>query len=545
MLKQSMEKKKETKSPVDRWFWIVVSLSVVFASMACVQDTVSVSLLSETREALQAMVEDSEIVLPTEPPVISEESEVLPPGPLAEGQGDEVEWEADFTPEPEVIPTVSLETSDGLRYLSLNGDTIRSVAARFGVMESEISGAGGLSKNYYLPVGTALTIPSRLGDTSLPDILFPDSELIYSPSASDFDVVDYVRGTSGYLSEYNESTSDGYLSGGEIVARVALKYSINPRLLLTLLEYQSGWLTNPAPNANDRQYPLGYIEKNHVGLEKQLNWACAELTTGYYGWRSGRFLYLTFPNGGSLRISPYLNAGTVGIEYFFTRTRNVEAWFEALYGGNSMLELHSVLFGDFWSRSKTVEPFLSGQLSTPTMELPFQLGHSWNYTGGPHEVWGDGSTFAALDFAPMGVTGCSESNEWITAMMSGMIIRSEEATVVLDADMDGNEQTGWVVFYYHVKTSGRIPTGVVVEQGDNIGHPSCQGGNSTGTHTHIARKYNGEWIAAGEAGAPWVMSGWMAQNGPASYQGLLVKNEAIIKSSRVSSFESSVLRSSN
>jgi LysM repeat protein len=539
-----MVKKRKTKSPVDRWFWIIVSISVVLASLACVQDTVSVSLLTETREALQAIVEQSTMLAPTEPPAISEESAEMAPGPLAEG-GEEEDWEIEFTPVAEVIPTESISATDGLRYMSQNGDTLRSVAVRFGVQENEISGAGGLSMNYYLPINTPLTIPARLGDTSLSDVLFPDSELIFSPSAADFDVSGYVNSTSGFLVNYEESTSAGYLNGSEIVSLVAVKYSINPRLLLTLLEYQSGWLTNSNPSANNRQYPMGYIEKNTTGLEKQLNWACQQLTTGFYGWRSGRLLYLSFPNGGSLRISPFLNAGTVGLEFFFARTRNVEAWFEALYGGNSMLELHSVLFGDYWSRSKSIEPYLSGQVSVPSMEFPFELEQPWNYTGGPHEVWGDGSPYAALDFAPMGVAGCSDSNEWITAMISGMIVRSEEATVVLDADMDGNEQTGWVIFYFHVNTRGRIPAGVVVEQGDRIGHPSCLGGNSTGTHTHIARKYNGEWIPAGEPGAPMVMSGWMAQNGPASYQGLLVKNEAIIKSSRVSSLESSVMRSSN
>lgn len=544
-MKHWTDKVKKTKSLVDQWFWIVVSLSVFLASLACSQDTVSVSLLSETRQALETIVSESALVLATEPPSQEVEAAALPPGPLEAGAVEDVEWEPELTPLPEIVPTANVVSDDVFRYSSLNGDTMGSVATHFGVSVSEIKGAGSVNPNYYLPVGTNLTLPVRLSDTSLPDILFPDSELIYSPSAADFDIESYVNQTSGYLATYDESTSYGYLSGAEIVGRVATKYSINPRLLLSLLEYQSGWLTNASPNANARQYPMGYIDKNAIGLEKQLNWTCQQLTAGYYGWRSGRLLYLSFPNGGSLRFSPYLNSGTVGLEHYFARTRNVEAWFDALYGGNSLLELHSILFGDYWSRSKSVEPLLSGQISTPVMELPFEAGHAWNYTGGPHEVWGEGTALAALDFAPMGVAGCTESTEWITAMTAGVIVRSEEATVVLDADMDGNEQTGWVVFYFHVKTSGRIPAGVVIEQGDRIGHPSCEGGNSTGTHTHVARKYNGEWISAGEAGAPMVMSGWMALNGPAVYQGLLVKNEEVVKSSRVSSVESSVLRPLN
>jgi hypothetical protein len=39
-----------------------------------------------------------------------------------------------------------------------------------------------------------------------------------------------------------------------------------------------------------------------------------------------------------------------------------------------------------------------------------------------------------------------------------------------------------------------------------IGHPSCEGGCFHRTHVHLTRKYNGEWIAAGNA-LPYVLSG--------------------------------------
>ena len=47
---------------------------------------------------------------------------------------------------------------------------------------------------------------------------------------------------------------------------------------------------------------------------------------------------------------------------------------------------------------------------------------------------------------------------------------------------------------------------------DPIGHPSCEGGSATGSHVHIARKYNGEWVLA-EGGLPFILSGYQAQNG--------------------------------
>jgi hypothetical protein len=57
-----------------------------------------------------------------------------------------------------------------------------------------------------------------------------------------------------------------------------------------------------------------------------------------------------------------------------------------------------------------------------------------------------------------------------------------------------------------------------VKQGDPIGHPSCEGGMSDASHLHIARKYNGEWIAA-DGPLPLVMSGWQFHSGATDYEG--------------------------
>jgi hypothetical protein len=66
-----------------------------------------------------------------------------------------------------------------------------------------------------------------------------------------------------------------------------------------------------------------------------------------------------------------------------------------------------------------------------------------------------------------------------------------------------------------------------VEQNDRLGHASCEGGISTGTHLHFARKFNGEWIAA-DGPLPFVLSGWRAVNGEKPYEGKLVQGDKVI-----------------
>jgi hypothetical protein len=96
-------------------------------------------------------------------------------------------------------------------------------------------------------------------------------------------------------------------------------------------------------------------------------------------------------------------------------------------------------------------------------------------------------------------------------------------------DGDGSEQTGWNLLYLHVASNGRVAKGEWLEQDDRIGHPSCEGGMSTGTHLHFARKYNGEWVTA-DGPLPFLLSGWTVYAGEKPYDGTMVKGDKVIAS---------------
>jgi murein DD-endopeptidase MepM/ murein hydrolase activator NlpD len=124
--------------------------------------------------------------------------------------------------------------------------------------------------------------------------------------------------------------------------------------------------------------------------------------------------------------------------------------------------------------------------------------------------------------------GCSVSGDWVTAVADGLIVRSEYGAVVQDLDGDGSEQTGWTILYMHIAYWERVAEGTFLNAGEMIGHASCEGGVSTGTHLHIARKYNGEWIdSVGEI--PFEMSGFQPQSDGVAYNGYLVGNGVFIE----------------
>ena len=124
--------------------------------------------------------------------------------------------------------------------------------------------------------------------------------------------------------------------------------------------------------------------------------------------------------------------------------------------------------------------------------------------------------------------GCAWSGEWAAAPAAGVITRSEDAIVELDLDGDGDARTGWVIFFFHMAEQDRIAAGTQVLAGDRLGHPSCEGGRSTGTHFHIARRYQGEWLpAAGPL--PFILDGWVPAYGSEPYLGTMTKGSLTVE----------------
>jgi murein DD-endopeptidase MepM/ murein hydrolase activator NlpD len=164
------------------------------------------------------------------------------------------------------------------------------------------------------------------------------------------------------------------------------------------------------------------------------------------------------------------------------------------------------------------------------LTLPFRAGEIWQFTGGPHAGWDQGSAWAALDFAPPGEPiGCGTTEAWVTAVAPGLILRASNGAVVQDLDGDGLEQTGWTILYMHIESRERVQAGTYVQTGDKIGHPSCEGGLSNAAHLHLARRYNGLWIPAGDPNIPFVMDNFTASGNDVEYDGWLTRNGAVVE----------------
>ncbi|HEX2979817.1 MAG TPA: LysM peptidoglycan-binding domain-containing protein [Anaerolineaceae bacterium] len=406
--------------------------------------------------------------------------------------------------------------------MAQTGDNLPALAVHFNTTVEEIRAANPVipADATTLPPGFPMKIPIY----SLPlwgsaYQIIPDELFVNGPAQVGFNTQAFIDAHPGWLKGINEFVSGDQHPAGEIIDLIAVNYSVSPRMLLALIEYMGGGLTQTELPA-DAPYYLGITDYAHKGLYNQLGWFANKLNNAYYDWRIGSLTEINLLDGRLERPDPWQNAATVAFHVVFSKLFAGDSYARAV-SDIGLAKAYAQLFGDPWANRS---PHIPGSLTQPAFRMPFLAGKPWAYTGGPHTGWGDeGSPLSAIDFAPPAISsGCTETSEGSTAVSDGIIVRRDPAVAVLDLDGDGDERTGWVVFYLHLASEDIIALNTTVKAGDPLGHPSCEGGHATGTHVHIARKYNGEWIPAGGVLA-FNLEGWVVQDGSAAYEGTLVR----------------------
>ena len=139
----------------------------------------------------------------TETPTLTETPFAEPPFETATPTSEVVE----STLEPESVTTDPTPTNTNvppILYYTQAGDTLPAIAVRFNVKVDDISSAGSLTKTGFLDPNLPLMIPPVLKDTASNLKLMPDSEIVFSPSALDFDIDGFIDEAGGYLNTYRE-----------------------------------------------------------------------------------------------------------------------------------------------------------------------------------------------------------------------------------------------------------------------------------------------------------------------------------------------------
>ena len=325
---------------MNRFYAILIILSLTLS--ACGPASVSIWGVAQTPtpDSLNPatpffdpfVFQDIPIIFPTSttPPQIETEAAYTPTATTTpNGIPPKVELTTETTPLP------SFDTAPFL-YYAQSGDMLSAVANRFGVEESEIISDADLTKTTLIDPGALLVIPNHITEEMTPNIqIMPDAEVIFSFTASDFDVSEYVQQSGGYLAKFKDYLgSTGWIDGDKAIERLAVENSINPRLLLGLLEFESRWVRGQPIDTLHVDYPMGFDDYHYKGMTVQMVWTINNMAIAYYGWRAGTLTHLVFPDGSTLRIDPRLNAGTVAVQYLFSRVHSRSQW-EQIINPNS------------------------------------------------------------------------------------------------------------------------------------------------------------------------------------------------------------------
>ncbi|MCD4671844.1 MAG: LysM peptidoglycan-binding domain-containing protein, partial [Anaerolineaceae bacterium] len=344
---------------------------------------------------------------------------------------------------PTPLPTrPSYAPGELIDYTAQSGDILSALAARFNTTIDQIREATPINTAdaTTLPAGLPMQIPIYYEALwGSPYQIIPDSLFVYGPLDRDFNTVAFVDSQPGWLKDYTFYVAGEDKRGGELVQYIAQNYSISPRLLLALVDYQTGALTLSKFTNPNETYPLDHEELSRRGLYLQMIWAANTLNNGYYGWRTGNITAFELTDGSLEVMDPWQNAASAALHYYYAQIMASDAYQQAIHAQGFLQTYISLFQYDPWTKDQVLIP---GSLQQPEFLLPFAPGKPWTYTGGPHTGWGSGDPWAALDFAPPSDSGgCTPSNEWVTAIADGVIVRTDIGAAVLDLDGDGDERT--------------------------------------------------------------------------------------------------------
>lgn len=443
-----------------------------------------------------------------------------PPGPTEIRQ---LSSHTPTLPSPAATPTVPPTPPIALsyptptdQYVVRAGDTLSQIAIRFNIDVQELMQLNGIKSPNALRVGQTLRIPTQGGRDAPATFLLPDSEVIYSPAYLSFDAVSFANQQGGYLVGYKEKVDGEMMSGPQIIQILAERYSVGPRVLLALLEFQGGWVTNKTVTQAQQAYSMGLVDPAKATLFYQASWAANQLNQGYYGKLTGRLPALQFKDKTRARVAATLNPGSAAIQRVLALNTTWDTWLDQI-GPSGFIATYRRLFGE----PTPIDPLVPPGLTQPPLRLPWKSGLKWYFTGGPHSPWGDYAEWGAIDLTPNDAAGagCAVSGDWAIAAASGRVVRTEHGRVILSLGNGNFQGSGWSLMYMHMAVGGRVTEGTQVNVGDPIGHPSCEGGVARASHLHFARMYNGQWMDP--IVVPFILSGWQIIPAPREYDGEL------------------------
>ena len=357
---------------------------------------------------------------------------------------------------------------------------------------------------------------------------FHSQRLTYEPDFYVPQVQAFLDSQPGRLKQFNAPIGNRREQLAEIVIGQCLYYSVNPKIVLALLESQGALLSTAQPTAAQLDWALGYHTKDKKpnedklkGLTAQMRWAVRQMLYARRDFTSAPLL--TFADATTVQAPAQWEIGQYVLARALAPTTTPEKLAARM---QAFSETYARLFGD--PRSAPTDwpapaaPFLAWPMQHPARITSFfdHDGPFLSRNGGTFSYWGRNETDLSYD----GHDG------WDYAIAPpDPALAAADGTVVFASNADDNCATTAVVLdhgngyrslYWHLSEI-RVALGQKVAAGEPVGISGASG-CALGPHLHFGVQYLGRntdpYGYCGSVADPWAnnpagtISTWLWQD---------------------------------
>ena len=317
------------------------------------------------------------------------------------------------------------------------------------------------------------------------ELLFSNELFLYGRDAEAFDL-------AGYLAVHAPQLRDKQ----ELIAHWSGYYSINPKVVLALMELKSGLMS--APSQEKLRTPFAGLSKAS-DFAGQLRDVLQQLSQRFYGFEAYQRRQARTGDRRSGQDAKALNAASIallGLLYDASSEPVVLIKKPSLQGFTQQFaQLFNTPSEQMSPVESSGEVVLAASALPPTnmLQLPWYQGYSWQ-SNGAHSHTGSGSPYSSIDVS-------YDWPGWGAATYSVAAAHDGRVTVMSRCQVRVTHANGWATNYYHMDNI-RVSNGEIITVNTKLGNYAsnrntalCEGGSSTGPHLHFSLLYNGRYVS--------------------------------------------------
>jgi len=376
------------------------------------------------------------------------------------------------------------------------------------------------------PTSHGVAQPGLDGDTDAQEngsqnemVILSDGQFVFGPNVEGFDLELYLNENAPHLLPIYD----------DLFFR-AVYASINPKVILTLIEMRTGLVSDTAADESQVQNPFGMTT---VGVSAQLKEVTGILSEWYYYHLleitplpiAQRDVHQLGPtDSSSVTLPPETNAATFAVakalavvgdsslvkaDSLITALDNSQAsgFFQTylrLFPGDDPLDATNVIN-------------LSESPPSDIFQFPFLVGEDWSFNG-VHGWGGSSPDMSSIDFVRGEwhlSWGEDVSNTWVVAAAAGKATRRAQCWLEVE------HSDGWKTNYYHLENP-QVDTGDFVTHNQRLANyantkaeANCLNPDdyNPGAHLHFSLRHNGAYVPISGT----LLSGWTVYAGSSAY----------------------------